>query len=157
MNRTGIRSDAVNQLLLGAAGVAVAAAVKATEAWNTSRVEAFRAQVQGTSAYNDAITKQWQAGADVQVKSYELGVKVAEAEMRMAATKLGLTSELMRAYGQVAGQLGAAALNAVHYGVNLSWSQAESWAQSVSASTTGGVSSSFSKSNSENTNYNASA
>lgn len=129
------------------------AVVKATEAWNSTRVEAFRAQVQGVSSYNDAITKQWQAGADVQVKSYELGVKVAETEMRMAATKLGLTSEMMRAYGQVAGQLGAAALNAVHYGVNLSWSQAESWAQSYGTS----ESHSVSESTSESTTYSASA
>lgn len=124
------------------------ARVKATAEWNGSRVEAFRAQVQGVVSYNDSNTRQWEAGASMQVKSYELEIKAAEAQVQLAATKLGLTSELMRAYGQVAGQLGAAALNAVHYGMNVSWSQAESWAQSY------GTSYSNSYSNSTNYSYN---
>lgn len=128
------------------------AQVRATTDWNSSRVESFRAQVQGVASYNDALTRQWEANANVQVKGFDLGIKAAEAEMRLASTKLGLTSELMRAYGQVAGQLGAAAMNAVHYGVNLSWSQAESWAQSLSWSTSASASGSTSGSYSENKN-----
>lgn len=128
------------------------AVVKATGEWNSTRVESFRAQVQGVSSYNEALTRQWTANADVTVKAYSASVNVAEAQARLALARLQMTGEVLRTYGQVAGQLGAAALNAVHYGVNLSWTQAESWAQSYSKSD----SQSDSRSDSESRNYNGS-
>ena len=105
---------------------------RAISAANSSAAETYRATVAGTSSYNELLTKQWQVVLDQASRTTEIGVSAAKAnaELYMTARSLGLDASKVGA--TVSAQLGAAALNAVH------WSQ--SYGMSVQAGVNGSVS-----------------
>lgn len=122
------------------------ALAQAQEAYNTSNVEAYKGQVGAVSAYNQTLTAQWEAVVNEQEKIAEVAVKAAEANGQLYIAAKQLSIDASKTGAQVAAQLGAAALNAIH------WSNSASWSTGSSEV----ISSSTSTSTSTNTNYNSS-
>lgn len=114
--------------------------------YNTSEVELYKGEVSGVSAYNQALTSQWEAIVNEQVQIAGVAVKAAEANAQMYISARGLSLDAAKVGAQVMAQLGAAALNTIH------WMNSSSWSLSDSLS----VSQSNSTSTSTNTNYNSS-
>lgn len=111
---------------------AMVAEARATAEYNTSQAEVFRAQVSGTSAYNDALTRQWSASVEISARMAELGAKVAEANIQRYVQMKNVAVEAAKGAAVVSAQLGSAALNAVHYSQSVSF--ASSGTQSYAAS-----------------------
>ncbi len=114
--------------------------------YNTSAVEAFKGEVAGVTAYNQALTSQWEAIVNEQEKIAEVGVKAAEANGQLYIAAKQLSIDASKTGAQVVAQLGAAALNAIHWSNSASWSLSQASSASVSTAT----------STSTNTNYNSS-
>ena len=122
------------------------AVVQAEAAYNTSLVEEFKGEVSAVTAYNQALTSQWEAVVNEQVQIAQVAAKVAEANGQLYISARQLSIDASKAGAQVAAQLGAAALNAIH------WSNSASWSLGVSSV----ISNSNSTSTSTNSNYNSS-
>lgn len=125
----------------------MASQAQAITSYNTTLVEGYRADISGLAAYNDTVTKQWQVALDQAERVTEIGVKAAEANAQLYATTRSLALDAAKVGAQVAAQLGASALNAVHFSNSSSWSTGESLSVSQSNS------SSTSSSTNENHNY----
>ena len=119
---------------------------RSTAAYNQSAVAEYVGQVQAISSYNQVLTNQWEAIIrlnnqvfDTTIKAQEVNGQqyIATQNLIIEANKVGITS---------AAQLGAAALNALHFSSNSNWSFSASQVESDSIST----------STSTNTNYNQS-
>lgn len=106
----------------------------------------FKGQVQAITSYNDSYIKEWQAVINEQEAVLEVVLKQAEANVQTALTSRQLALDANKVAAQVMAQLGAAALNAIH------WSNTANWSLSSSSS----LSSVSSTSTNTNTNYNAS-
>lgn len=132
---------------------------QAANYYNTAAAEVYRAEVSGASAYNDTLTKQWQAVIDLNERVAEVAVKAAEANGQLYISSRSLAMDASKVGAQVNAQLGAAALNAIHWSnsVSSSWSDAQSLSQSESTSYSTSNSSSVSSSTSESVNFNYSA
>lgn len=124
---------------------------RATSEYNTSQAEVFRAIVQGDAAYNEVLTKQWQAVIDTNEKVAEVGVKAAEANIQAMLQAKQIAVEAGKTTAQVAAQLGAAAFNAIHFSNSASWSSSgsQSYSESLSGALSASVSASDSHSQSE--------
>lgn len=112
--------------------------------------DTYKSTVAGASAYNELLTKRWQAVLDQNQRTAEIGIQAAKANAEMYVTTRSLALDAAKTGAQVAAQIGAAALNAVNYSGSVSSS--ESFGQSISASSS--VSTSSSTSSSQNYNYN---
>jgi len=111
---------------------------RAASEFNQSAVAEYGAEVQAVTSFNQVLTNQWEAVVREQEAITEVAVKAAAAKnLVIEANKAGI---------QTAAQLGAAALNAVHWSNNSNWSLSESDVLSTSTSS----------STSTNTNYNSS-
>jgi len=124
-----------------------AARAQATTAFNQSLTLSYEATVRGTSAYNEVLTRQWQAALDQAQRVSEIGIKAAEANAQLYLSTRSIAIDAAKVGAQVNAQLGASALNAIHWSTsyNSSWSTANSWSNSNA------------QSESTNTNYNYSA
>lgn len=107
---------------------------RAISAQNSALVDAYKGQVSATSAYNEVLTKQWQAQIEIAARVAEIGVKAAEANAQLLMTARNMAIEAAKVGSQVSAQLGAAALNAVHYSESLSWSSSIAGSMSISES-----------------------
>ena len=116
---------------------AEASRAQSIAASNTSVSESYRATIAGLSSYNDVLTKQWQVALDQAERVAEVGVSAAKANAELYMTTRSLALDAAKVGAQVSAQLGAAALNAIH------------WSQSYSSS----GSTSYSQSRNENYNY----
>lgn len=105
-----------------------AARAQAINASNSTAAETYRATVQGLSAYNDVLTKQWQVALDQAERVAEVGLSAAKSNAELYMTTRSLALDAAKVGAQVSAQLGAASLNAV------SWSQSYSTGNSYSAS-----------------------
>lgn len=123
---------------------------RAAALYNSSQTDFYRAEIAGFSSYNDNLTKQWQAVIEIAEKQAEVGVKAAEAQGQLYVATKHLASEALKTGGTIAAQLGAAALNAIHFTTSASWSSAGTQSYAASASE------SDSTSTNENTNHNES-
>ena len=119
---------------------------RAAQEYNTSQVETFKGEVQALTSYNQVLTSQWEAVLNEQEKITEVAVKAAEANGQLYIAARQLSLDAAKTGAQTAAQLGAAALNAIHFSNTSSWSLSESLATSISNST----------STTTNTNYNSS-
>lgn len=139
-----------------AATAGQASLAQATGAYNQSQVEGFRAVVAGTSAFNETLTKQWQAAIEEAARIAEVGVSAAKANAELYMTTRSLALDAAKVGAQVSAQLGASALNAINWSSSISGSVVESASTSFSTNTsTSNVNSnSSSTSTSTNTNYN---
>jgi len=119
---------------------------RATASYNESLATAYRAEVSATSAYNDAITKQWQVAVDQAQRVTEIGVSTAKANAELYITTRSLALDAAKVGAQVSAQLGAAALSVMN--LSESYSSSENYQGSESRSN--------STSTSVNYNYSAS-
>ena len=126
------------------------ARVQAIAQGNTSLAESYRAEISGVSAYNEVLTKQWQATLDQNQRTAEIAVSAAKANAELYVTTRSLALDAAKVGAQVSSQLGAAALNAINWSTSLSTSN--SWANSTSFSNS--ISDAFSESVSTSYNYN---
>jgi hypothetical protein len=120
---------------------------RAASEYNQAVTAEYTALVQATSAYNQALTAQWQAIINEQVQIAEIGVKAAEANAQIQISQRQITMDAIKAAGTILSQIGAAALNAIHFSNTSNWGASNSLSSSTSTST----------STSENTNYNLTA
>jgi hypothetical protein len=114
---------------------------------NSAAADVYRAEVSGYSAYNDALTKQWQASIDLSERVAEIGVAAAKANADLYMTTRSLALDAAKVGAQVSAQLGAAALNAIN------WSSSVNSSTSFSNSTSSSTSSSSSTARSLSTSY----
>lgn len=120
---------------------------------NSALSDAYRARVTGLAAFNETLTKQWQATLDQQQRIAEIGVSAAKANAELYVTTRSLALDAAKTGAQVSAQIGAAAINAV----NISGSVSSSEAFSISNSASNSGNNSESKSDSQSTNYNYNA
>ena len=119
---------------------------KAASEYNQAAASVYSATVQGVASYNEVLTKQWQAVIDENTKIAEIGVQAAKANGDLYISTKNIAVEAAKGAAQVAAQLGAAALNAVHFSNSSSWSSSASasYAESISGSISSSVSQSSS-------------
>lgn len=124
--------------------------VRSASLYNTAAADVYKAEISGLSSYNQTLTEQWKAVADIAEKEAEVGVKAAEAQGQMYVTTKEIAAKAVETGGQMLAQLGAAAFSAIHFSASASWasSGSQSYAESVAVSQ--------SASTSENTNHNES-
>lgn len=134
---------------------------KAAVAGESARVDAiaktssviadtYKSQVEGISAFNEVLTKQWQATLDQQQQTARIGIDAAKANAELYVSTRSIALDAAKTGAQVAAQIGAAAINAVNFSGSVSSSEGYSGVESVSHSD----SSSTSDSNGTSTNYN---
>ena len=124
---------------------AMVSQAQSAQMFNTANVDAYRALTQADAAYNETLTKQWEAIINEQLQVTQVAVKAAEANAQLYISVRQLSLDAAKVGAQVAAQLGAAALSAIH------WQNSSNW--SLSGSNSSAVSTS--NSTSENHNYNA--
>ncbi len=120
---------------------------RATSEYNQAVTAEYTALVQATSAYNQALTAQWQAIINEQIQVTEVAVKAAEANAQIQISQRQITMDAIKAAATILSQLGAAALNAIHFSNTSNWGMNQSISSSISTS----------NSTSENHNFNESA
>jgi len=109
---------------------------------NQVLTEAYKAEVAATTSWNDVLTKQWQVALEQSERVAEIGVQAAKMNAEAYISTRQIIADAAKVGAQVEAQLGAAALNAIH------------WSSSVSSSAS--ISGSASESYNENHNFNAS-
>jgi hypothetical protein len=124
---------------------------RAASEFNQAVTAEYSALVGATSAYNQALTAQWQAIINEQIQVAEIGVKAAEANAQIQISQRQITIDAIKAAATVLSQLGAAALNAIHFANTSNWNSSDSVSTSVATST------STSTGSNKNTNYNYSS
>lgn len=136
-----------------AAVTGMAEQARAAASYNTAEAEVYKAEVQGLSAYNETLTKQWQAAIEEGARIAQVAVSAADANGKLYIATRGLALDGAKSAAQVAAQLGAAALNAIHFTNSASFSRSlsDSNARSVSQVQSTSQSSSTSNSNSNTT------
>lgn len=129
-----------------------ASRVQALAQSNGVLADAYKARVSATSAYNDLLTKQWQVALDQSQRTAEIAINTAKANAELYVTTRSLALDAAKVGAQVAGQIGAAAINA--FNVSATASASEGYSANESVSTVNSVATSSSDSTSTNTNYN---
>lgn len=130
------------------------ARVEALTKQNTVLADAYRAEVQAAGAYNEVLTRQWQAVLDQNQRTAEIAINTAKVNAELYVTTRSLAIEAAKTGATVASQIGAAAINA--FNVSASVSSSESYSGSESISNSASVSVSNSTSNNQNYNYSVS-
>jgi hypothetical protein len=120
---------------------------------NAVEADAYKAAVQSAGAYNEVLTKQWQATLDQNQQVSRIAIEAAKANSELYITSRSLALEAAKTGALVSAQIGAAAINAFNVSASVSSSEGYNASESVSNST----SRSTSDSTSNNTNYNYSA
>jgi len=101
---------------------------------NNVLAETFRSQVAAISTYNELLTKEWQVALEQSQRVAEIGVSAAKANAEMYVSTRSLATDAAKVSAQVNAQLGAAALNAVHWSNSISFGESVSLAASISQS-----------------------
>jgi hypothetical protein len=95
--------------------------IKGIASTNSAVAEMYKATVQGTASYNDALTKQWAATFEQAQRTAEIANSVAKMNAELYIQTRGIVADISKASGAVFSQLGASALNALswqtHYSV----------------------------------------
>lgn len=113
---------------------ALTARVNAAATFNQALVEQYKADVTATASYNEVLVKEWEAVINADTRLTEIAIKAAETQQQLALTARQIMTEATKGAAQVLGQLGAAALNAVHYSNSVSSSYSSSASNSASYS-----------------------
>lgn len=130
-----------------------AARVQAIAQTNGVVADAYRAEVAAVGAYNDVLTKQWQASLEQAQRTAEIGVNAAKANAELYITTRSLALDATKTGATVAAQIGAASVNALNYSASMSSSDSYSAGDSTSTSVSDSTSNSFASSTSTNYNY----
>jgi hypothetical protein len=107
---------------------------QAASLFNTAQADVFRSEVAALTAFNGTLTAQWQSVLNEQEKIAEVGVAAAKANGDLFIAARGLSLDATKVGAQVTAQLGAAALGAIHWANNSSWSTSMSTSSSTSSS-----------------------
>ena len=99
---------------------------------NQSAAEVFKAVVQGEASYNEVLTKQWEAVINENEHVAQIAVTAAKANGDLAIAARGLALDASKTAATVYSQLGAAALNAIHWSTSVSGSGSSSYSSSQS-------------------------
>lgn len=132
--------DGYKAAITGMIGQAQAASL-----FNTASADVYRAASSAIGTYNNTLTAQWQAVLNEQEKIAEVAVQAAKANGDLYIAARGLSLDASKVGAQVAAQLGAAALGAIHWANSSSWatsstdSNAESTATNTNTNTNIGV------------------
>jgi hypothetical protein len=102
--------------------------------YNTAQAEVFRSEIQGLTAYNEVLTKQWEAAIAQGTNISQVAVKAAEANGQLYISSRSLALDASKVGAQVCAQLGAASLNAIHWSSSVSQSASSSNSNSTSNS-----------------------
>lgn len=129
-----------------------ASRVQALAQTNGVIADAYRAEVAAVSAYNDVLTKQWQATLEQAQRTAEIGVNAAKANAELYITTRSLAIDAAKTGATVAAQIGAASVNALNYSASMSSS--DSYNAGDSSSVSSSLSNSVSSSVSTSTSYN---
>jgi hypothetical protein len=105
-----------------AAVAAMVGQAQAASLFNTAEADVYRSQSTALASYNQVLTAQWQAVINEQEKIAEVGVSAAKANGDLYIAARGLSLDASKVGAQVTAQLGAAALGAIHWANNASWS-----------------------------------
>ncbi len=114
--------------------------VKALAATNSAVADIYRANVQGTSSYNDAMVKEWEAQITLAEKVAEIGVQAAQASGQLYISTRSIASDAAKAAAQVQAQVAASALGTVTYAThrarqdNVSYQNSQSTSHGTSMS-----------------------
>jgi hypothetical protein len=119
---------------------------------NSALAQVYQSQVTGLSSFNEVLTKQWQATLDQNQKVADIAIAAAKANSELYITTRSLALDAAKVGATVSAQLGAAALNAIHW--STSYSDANSVSLSVGTSYSNSTSQSLSESLSTSNNYN---
>lgn len=119
---------------------------RAASEFNQAEVSAYTAEVQAVVSQNQVLTTQWEQVVKLQEDVTQIAIKAQEVNGQLYVATQNIIIEADKAGITAAAQIGAAALNAIHYSNNSNWSFSESEV----------VSSSDSTSDSTSHNYNAS-
>lgn len=125
---------------------AESARVEALAAGNRNLAEMYASTVQGTSAYNETLTKQWQVSLDQAQRVTDIGVNAAKANADLYLTTRSLALDAAKVGAQVEAQLGAAALSAINWSTSSTYSTGNSISHSSSKSDSTSDSNSLSRS-----------
>lgn len=106
----------------------------AASQFNTAEAEVYKAAVDAITSYNGTLTAQWTAVLNEQEKIAEIAVQAAKANGDLYIAARGLSLDASKTAAQVASQLGAAALGAIHWANNSSWAFSSSVQNSTSTS-----------------------
>ena len=98
----------------------------AASQFNTAEAEVYKAAVAAITSYNDTLTKQWEAVINEQLQITQIAVSAAKANGDLYIAARGLSLDASKTGAQVASQLGAAALGAIHWANNSSWATSTS-------------------------------
>ena len=98
----------------------------AASQFNTAEADVYRSAVAAITSYNDTLTKQWEAVINEQMQITQIAVSAAKANGDLYIAARGLSLDASKTGAQVASQLGAAALGAIHWANNSSWATSTS-------------------------------
>ena len=109
---------------------------KAASEYNTATADVYRSEMSALASYNEVLTKQWQASIEIAEKQAEVAVQAAKANGDLYLQAKNVAVEAIKGGAQVSAQIGAAALNAIHFSTSASWSSgvSQSYAGSIGAS-----------------------
>lgn len=108
---------------------------RAASLYNQSEVAVYEGEVRANSAYNEALISEWKAIVDTNERVAEVAIKAAEANGQLYISARQLSLDAAKVGAQVMAQLGAAALNAIHWSNTSNWSLSSSGSVSTSVST----------------------
>jgi hypothetical protein len=106
----------------------------AASQFNTAEAEVYKAAVAAITSYNGTLTAQWEAVINEQEKIAEIAVQAAKANGDLYIAARGLALDASKTAAQVASQIGAAAVGAIHWANNSSWAFSSSVQNSTSTS-----------------------
>lgn len=114
-----------------AAAAAESSRVQALASYNNAIADLYKARVTGLATYNEVLTKQWQVAIDQAQRTTEIAVTTAKANAELAVTARNIAIEANKTAAQVCAQLGAAALNAIHWSTSFGYSESNSTSVSI--------------------------
>lgn len=126
--------------------------VKAIAAANSSTADIYRAEVTGTSAYNEAMIKEWEAINTLTVQIQQVYTSAAEANGKMYLTAKSVATDAAKVGAQVEAQIAASGLGAVTWATHRS--RQDNNSRSISANYGQSASVSASSGTNDNTSHN---
>lgn len=122
------------------------ARIRGLSEYNSALTDQYKGDVQASAALNDALSRQWSATIEYIKGKAEVATQVAKTNSDIITASANVQVEAAKAAGQIAAQIGAAALSA--YNISASASMSASASVSASDSTSDSKSNSVSDSTS---------
>ena len=126
--------------------------VRAIAAQDTAVAALYTATVSGTSAYNEALIKEYEASIDISEKVAQIGVAAAEASGKLYIAAASIATDAAKVGAQVEAQIAASALGAVTFATHRARQDSVGFSTSVGFSQSKQLSQSSQVSQGANTN-----